>query len=72
MRGLLRKKLVVMVTNQIQYLDHASSIVCLNRDGTATTGSLVELSRKGKSIEAENCFIVPCNTGPNSTPAMIM
>lgn len=49
-QGLLRNKIVILVTNQIQYLDYATNILCLSDDGTTSMGSLLELSQLGVDI----------------------
>ncbi|XP_057310595.1 ATP-binding cassette sub-family C member 4-like [Hydractinia symbiolongicarpus] len=48
--GLLRKKIVVLATHQIQYLKYATDIVCLKKDSTTITGSLQELSKNGVNL----------------------
>jgi len=49
-RGLLEKKLVLLVTHQIQYLEHANDIICLQENGHTMRGSLHDLSRHGVDI----------------------
>ncbi|XP_057311415.1 ATP-binding cassette sub-family C member 4-like isoform X1 [Hydractinia symbiolongicarpus] len=49
-KGLLRNKVVILATHQIQYLEHATDIVCLKEDSSTVAGSLHELSQKGVNL----------------------
>ncbi|XP_057310387.1 ATP-binding cassette sub-family C member 4-like [Hydractinia symbiolongicarpus] len=49
-RGLLRNKVVILATHQIQYLQHATNIVCLKEDSSTVASSVHELSEKGVNL----------------------